>query len=93
MLSRFDTPGRFSGSYVIPSRESVRAVLNFLWIVSTSSVISILELGFASDLDIFLLGSVRDMIRLADAAMLVRSVALRLGLKVVDHYRLQALEW
>jgi hypothetical protein len=41
--------------------------------VPSSSVIRILEFGLGSDLDIFFVGSVRDMIRFAGAIVVVRA--------------------
>jgi len=64
MISKFDTPGRFSGSNVIPSVESVTADLILDRIVDAESVIVIREEAFGADFDIFADGSRSDRIRL-----------------------------
>ena len=63
MINRFDTPGRVSGSNVIPGVESVIADLIFERMVDEESVIVILEEAFGADLDIFADGSRSDKIR------------------------------
>jgi len=63
MISRFDTPGRVSGSNVMPGVESVIADFIFERMVDDESVIVILEEAFGADFDIFADGSRRDRIR------------------------------
>jgi len=63
MISRFDTPGRVSGSNVIPGVESVIADLILERMVDDESVMVILEEAFGADLDIFADGSRSDRIR------------------------------
>lgn len=58
---RFETPGRFSGSYDMPVRESVVAPFIFLRISSAESMIDIRDLASMSDLDIFWVGFLSDM--------------------------------
>lgn len=66
-VKRFDTPGRFSGSYDTLFVESVTADMIFRWMSSGVSVINIREAGFGSDFDILTKGLVRDFIRFAGA--------------------------
>lgn len=58
---RFETPGRFSGSYEMPDMESVVAPFIFWLISSGESMIDIRDLGSASDFDIFCVGFLSDM--------------------------------
>lgn len=62
--SRFETPGRFSGTYVMLGIESVTVDFSLEMIRSGGSVMLIRDEAIGADLDIFCDGSRRDRIRL-----------------------------
>jgi hypothetical protein len=69
MDSKFDVPGRLTGSYVTPCIESVTAPLNLLCISEVESVRRIREETFGADFDILAVGSLRDRTRLQGAVL------------------------
>lgn len=68
MSSKFDIPGRAAVSYEMPGKESVSAEATLERIWSGLSVIRILERSASCDLDIFAVGSVKDMMRRTGAS-------------------------
>lgn len=76
---RFETPGRWAGSYVMLGWESVRATLIFFWMEAGESVRMIRDFSSAWDLDILDVGSLRDITRFAGAGTMLVGHVLLLG--------------